>query len=339
MSLYERILGGLYGLALGDSWGMPALLHPDLTWQRYGGWIDRLLPAPQDHPVHGGLPAGRVTDDTEQAFAVAEAILAHGGVTVEGVAAAIVGWYDRVGGDGCPFVGPSTRRAVLRLKQGVSPYETGLHGDTNGGAMRAGVVGLIHPGDAEAAARDAALQCIPTHHTDVAMSAAAAVAAAVAEALRPGAELDDLVAAGIRGAEVGRRLGPVWMGASVARRIALAVEIARRPAGERERIRDLYDLVGSTLAASEAVPSAFGVLVMGEGDPVRTAVYAAALSGDADTVGAMACCIAGAWRGVQAFPPDVRAQLARANPELAFEPLAARLTEFARARGGPGAGL
>ncbi|HEY3228153.1 MAG TPA: ADP-ribosylglycohydrolase family protein, partial [Roseiflexaceae bacterium] len=67
MSLYDQILGGLYGQALGDAWCMSALLTPDQTWQRYGGWIDRFYPGPDDHPVHAGLPPGRITDDTEQA--------------------------------------------------------------------------------------------------------------------------------------------------------------------------------------------------------------------------------------------------------------------------------
>ncbi len=325
MSWYDRILGGLLGQALGDAWGMPALLNPRETWERFGGWIEALMPAPPDHPVHAGLPAGRVTDDTEQAFAVAEALLRQGRVTVQGVAEAIVAWFDAVGGSHCPFVGPSTRRAVERLKRGVSPHEAGRGGDTNGGAMRASVVGLVHPAEPEIAAQEGALQCVPTHNTDVAMSGAAAVAAAVAEAMCPQATLEDIVAAGIRGAEAGRRLGPPWMGASVARRIELAVEIASADSPPLDRIFRLYDLVGSTLATTEAVPSAFGILAMAQGDPVQAARYAAALSGDADTVGAIACAIAGAWKGAGAIPSAVVETLQRANPHLDFQGLARRL--------------
>jgi ADP-ribosylglycohydrolase len=329
MSRFERILGGLLGQALGDAWGMPALLNPRATWQKFGGWIEELVPAPDDHPVHAGLPAGRVTDDTEQAFALAEALLRCGGVTVEGVAEAIVAWYDAVDGDRCPFVGPSTRRAVTKLKKGTDPYEAGLGGDTNGGAMRASVVGLAYPADPEMAARQAALQCVPTHNTDVAMSGAAAVAAAVAEALCPEATLEDIVAAGIRGAETGRGLGPQWMGASVARRIELAVEIASASMPPLERIYRLYDIVGSTLATTEAVPAAFGILTMAKGEPLQAARYAAALSGDADTVGAMACAIAGAWMGASAFPKETVDKLVQSNPHLDFHGLARRLEGFA----------
>lgn len=328
MSRYEHILGGLLGQALGDAWGMPALLNPRSTWQRFGGWIAELVAAPSDHPVHAGLPAGRVTDDTEQAFAVAEAVLKYGRVSVQGVAEAILAWYDAVDGDRCPFVGPSTRRAVARLKSGVSPYEAGLGGDTNGGAMRASVVGLFHPADPETAAREGALQCVPTHNTDVAMSGAAAVAAAVAEALCPDATFEDIVSAGIRGAEAGRELGPQWMGASVARRIELALEIASAPVPAIERIYRMYDIVGSTLATTEAVPAAFGILAMAQAEPLEAAKYAAALSGDADTVGAIACAIAGAWRGAAGFPPNVVDRLIEANRHLDFQGLASRIESF-----------
>lgn len=329
MTLYDHILGGLYGQALGDGWCMPAMLTPDQTWERYGGWIDRFLPGAADHPVHGGLPPGRITDDTEQAFQLAAAIAEDGGVTLDGAVRAVLRWYDYVGGESCPYIGPSTRRAVKQLLAGADPRASGRGGDTNGAAMRVSVVGLIHPGDVAGAARDAATQSIPTHNTDVAMAGAAAVAGAVAAALAPGAQLDDILRAGVAAAEIGRTLGPAYMGASVARRIELAVAIARKLGEPRARIQELYDIVGSTLAISESVPAAFGVLAMAAGDPLQTATYAAALAGDADTVGAMACAIAGAWRGAGAFPADIVATIKSANPELDFEGTARALTQLA----------
>ncbi len=309
MSLKDKILGGLYGQALGDAWGMPAYFDFDHTWTAYGGWITSLLPAPPDHPVHAGLPAGRITDDSEQAFSLARAFIEHGGVTLEAVVEAIVAWYDRVGGDTSPYVGPSTRRGVQALKRGEDPHSTGTWGDTNGAAMRISPVGLLHPGDPLGAVADAVTACIPTHNTNVAISGACAVAAAIAVALTDGVTLDAMVAAGVLGAEIGRSKGRSWLGPSVARRIQMAVEIARRPGDARARLRELYDVIGTSLSVPETVGSAFGVLVMAEGDPQQAAIYAANLSGDADTVGAIACAMAGAYAGIGAFSPDVLATL------------------------------
>jgi ADP-ribosylglycohydrolase len=309
MILKDKILGGLYGQALGDAWGMPAYFDPDDTWKTFGGWIDRFLPGPDDHHVHAGLPAGRITDDSEQAFSLAQAYIEAGGVTLPATVKAIVDWYDRINGDQSPYVGPSTRRGVLALKRGDDPMKTGSWGDTNGAAMRVSVVGLLHPSDPIGAVEDAYISCIPTHHTNVAISGAGAVAAAIAVAMREDATLDAIIAAGLLGAELGRAKGNRWLGPSVTRRIETAVQIARRGGDSRAQLRALYDEVGTSLAIAETVGSAFGVLLMAEGDPQQTAVYAANLSGDADTVGAIACAIAGAYKGISAFNPEVIAVL------------------------------
>ncbi|MDX2159826.1 MAG: ADP-ribosylglycohydrolase family protein [bacterium] len=299
-SLSEKILGGLYGQALGDAWAMPAYFDMDQTWRAFG-WIEQFLPAPADHDVHAGLPAARITDDSEQAFSLAHEYIAAGGVTLPATVKAIVEWYDRTGGDQSLYVGPSTRRGVQALKRGDDPRTTGLMGDTNGAAMRVSVVGLLHPGDPVSAVRDAAISCLPTHGTNVAISGASAVAAGVAMALHDAATVDSIVAAGIIGAELGRQHGRKWLAASVTRKIEQAVAIGRKPGDERSRLRELYDSVGTSLAITETVGSAFGVFVMADGDPQRAAVLAAALSGDADTIGAIACAIAGAYRGIGAF--------------------------------------
>jgi ADP-ribosylglycohydrolase len=330
--LYEHILGGVFGQALGDAYAMPAYLRPDVTWERYGGWIEEFLPGPSDHPVHHGLAAGQVTDDTQQAFALAHAILEEGGVTVEAAAKALVQWYDSIGGDHTPYIGPSTRRAVQALKSGADPHTTGTRGDTDGGAMRICPVGLINLGNYEQAVLDTVAACTPSHNTDVAISGAAAVAGAIAVALKPGSTLQDILTAGRESAVAGQGHGHPWLGASVPRRIDLALEIVDQPSSPYDRIVDLYDIVGSTLATSEAVPSAFGILALAEGDVMDCARFAAALSGDADTVGAMACAIAGAWHGVEAFPQDILETLETVNTQLDFRGVARGLTSLAEER-------
>lgn len=328
--LLDKIKGGLYGQALGDAWAMPALVHPDETWERYGGWIEDLLPAPDDHPVHHGMPAGRITDDTEQAFALAEVIIEDGKVSIAGAARAIVAWYLRIGGDTSPYVGPSTRRAVQAILRGADLEQTGRFGDTNGAAMRISPVGLIHPGDLTGAVQDTYLASAPTHHTDVAISGACAVAGAISTALRPGATLDEIIQAGQSAANQGRKMGYRWMGASISYRIVQAVEIARSPSPPRQRLQALYDQVGTSLFVPESIPAAFGVLAMAEGQPRQCAIYAAALSGDADTIAAMACAIAGAWVGTRAFDPTHIRLLRQVNPELDFERVAEGLWRLAQ---------
>ena len=300
-SLHNKILGCLYGQALGDAFAMPAQVHPDDTARSFG-WLDSWQAAPDDHIVHAGLPAGRITDDSEQAFSIAQAVIEAGAVTLEAAVAGIVSWYERVDGDNSPYVGPSTRRGVQALKAGQDPRTTGLWGDTNGAPMRIAPIGALHPGDIEAALRDTVTICMPTHFTQPAVSGAAAVSAAVAIAMLEGSSLDDVIRAGLRGAALGAKQGRPWFGCSVAFKIEQALAIAHARDDIPRRLRRIFDEVGATLNVPETVGAAFGVLAMAHGDPKETAILAANLSGDADTIGAIACAMAGAYAGYDAIP-------------------------------------
>ena len=302
-NMLNKILGCLYGQALGDAFAMPAQVHPDDT-ERAFGWLDSWQPAPDDHIVHAGLPAGRITDDSEQAFSIAQAVIDAGGVTLEAAVNGLVAWYDRVDGDNSPYVGPSTRRGLNALKRGENPRETGLWGDTNGAPMRIAPIGLLQPGDIEGAVADAVTVCMPTHFTGPAVSGAAAVAAAVAQAVVDGVSLEDVITAGLRGAALGATHGRRWFGCSVPFKIEQALEIANGGADARIRLRRLFDEVGATLNVPETVGAAFGILAMAQGDPKQTAILAANLSGDADTIGAIACAMAGTYAGFDAIPAE-----------------------------------
>lgn len=330
--LLQKIKGGFYGQAFGDAWAMPAYLNPQQTWDRYGGYIETFLDGPKDHPVHHNLTAGQVTDDTEQAAAIAEIIIQEGKVTAKGVAQALVNWYQRIGGDDSPYVGPSSRRAIQAIMRGEDLEQVGRFGDTNGAAMRISPVGLINPGNVQQAIKDAATSCIPSHNTDVAVSGAAAVAGAIAAALVPNSTLEDVVNAAVTAADAGRQYGNVWLGASIPRRILWAVDLVSTDKPVRERLQDVYDLVGTSLAMSEVVPAAIGIFVISEGDPTRAAILSAALSGDADTVAAIACAIAGAWKGIEAFQTAHLKTLEEANPWLDFNGLVDGLYQLALQR-------
>src|SRR5947207_15845897 len=71
-----RALGALYGLAIGDALGMPteSRSRPDIV-ARYGGLLSGFEPGPPDQPLAPALPAGTVTDDTEQAVVPAQLIV------------------------------------------------------------------------------------------------------------------------------------------------------------------------------------------------------------------------------------------------------------------------
>jgi ADP-ribosylglycohydrolase len=260
------------------------------------------------------MPAGAVTDDTEQAVLLGRLLLS-GRVDPGELAAALTAWdRDMAARGSLDLLGPSTRRAVDAVLAGTPPEDAGASGDTNGAAMRIAPVGILFPPDNLEALVDAVHQASRvTHNTSVALAGASAVAAAVSTGVS-GADADGAgiasgagrVAAATGAAVAAARLGAErghWVaGADVAARIEWAVGlVAGRPAEEAAEV--ICTLVGTSLATQESVPAAFAVLSAVPGDPWRACLLAASLGGDGDTIAAMAGAIGGACHGLAAFPP------------------------------------
>lgn len=302
---FDRALGALVGGALGDAMGMPTQTLSPAAIEAIWGRVEEFVPPPPDHPVSAGLPAGAVTDDTEQTLLLAK-LLAEGRKPFDAGAwaAALIAWEADVRRRGLlDLLGPSTKRAVEAIGRGVPPEEAGRFGDTNGAAMRAGPVGiLVPPAPLEALVDRVEETCRPTHNTGLAISGAAAVAAAVSAAIE-GADWPEAAALAIHAAEKGERRGHWAAGARVGRRIAWALDLVRgRPRGEA--IDLVRDLLGTSVAVQESAPAAFAVVEVAGGEPWDCATIAANLGGDTDTIGAIAAGMAGALQGFSRLPQD-----------------------------------
>jgi ADP-ribosylglycohydrolase len=298
----DRARGALYGLAIGDALGMPtqSLSREQIT-ERWGPLLTGFEPAPPGHPIAAGLPAGAVTDDTEQAVLLARLLL-QGPIEPRELASALAGWEREMAARGSlDLLGPSTRRAVEAVLAGTPPEEAGAAGDTNGAAMRIAPVGVATPSDDLPALVDQVHRASRvTHDTSLALAGAAAVAAAVSAGV-DGARVDAATGIAIGAARLAARRGHWVAGADVAARIRWAVDLVkdREPDDAAELI---YTLVGTSLAPQESVPAAFAVLSAVPGNPWRACLLAASLGGDCDTIAAMAGAIGGACHGLAAFP-------------------------------------
>ena len=110
MTARDRALGALYGLAVGDALGMPTQALPrDVVAQLFGE-LDGFRAGPAENELSAGLPAGRTTDDTDQAVIVAECLVAgRGRVDPDRLASRLLGWQDRmVAAGSADLLGPST---------------------------------------------------------------------------------------------------------------------------------------------------------------------------------------------------------------------------------------
>jgi len=306
----DRAMGALIGGALGDALGMPTqLLSPARIAEFYGRVEDFVAPV-DDHPVSKGLPAGAITDDTEQALLLGR-ILVESGDRFDHArwVNALLDWERDVKARGSyDLLGPSTKRAIDAINDGVPAEEAGRGGDTNGAAMRIGPVGIMMPpAPLDALVAKVAETCRATHNTSIAIASAAAVAAAVSSGVA-GSDWRAASEHAIAAARLGAPLGHWVTGGDIAARIGWAQELVRAKA-EKDAIKLIVDLVGTGVASQESVPAAFAVLEVAQGDAWRAAVIAANLGGDTDTVGAIAAGMAGACEGLSRLPQDRIARL------------------------------
>jgi ADP-ribosylglycohydrolase len=141
----SRARGALYGLAIGDALGMPTqMLSRAQIRARWGELLTGFEPAPPGHPIAAGLPAGAITDDTEQAVLLGRLLVkSHGTIDPNELARALVNWERKMAERGSlDLLGPSTRHACAAILAGVPPDEAGATGATNGAAMRIAPVGI-----------------------------------------------------------------------------------------------------------------------------------------------------------------------------------------------------
>ena len=328
---FAKAHGCLAGLALGDALGCPTeFLTPDQIVSEYG-WVEGLVAAPSWHP-HSALPIGRVTDDTEQALALAGVYLRDGCMTAEASAQALLEWADAQGEYLELYLGPSTRKALEALRGGADPRQSGGAGKTIGAAMRVPPVGIVRAGDLDGALADAVEASLPTHGTTLALSGAAAVACAVAVAMGEDADLQEVLEAGMEGAVRGRAFGTWAWTPPLEKRIELALRLVRQADSETAALRALYDYVGVDLTVAESIPTAFGLVALAEGEPMRAVRFAANVGGDTDTIGAIAGAICGALRGINAVDEVLLAEVERVN-DLDLATVAQGLIQVRSTRG------
>ena len=311
----DRAVGALTGLAIGDALGMPSQSLPRAVIRdRYGDLIDGFRPGPPDHPLAAGLPAGSVTDDTEQAVLLARLVIdGQGTVDPGALATALLAWEDSMRARGSlDLLGPSTRRALDALLAGADPGETGRTGTTNGAAMRITPVGVATASaDLDLLVDRVVAASRVSHDTGVALAGAAAVAAAVSAGV-DGAAVPEAIGVAVRAARRASARGNWVAAADVATRITWATGLVRSL--PPEQVLDLvYRLVGTSLATQESVPAAFAIAAACPGDAWLACRMAASAGGDCDTIAAITGAICGACLGADAFPPDAVATVLAVN--------------------------
>lgn len=310
---FSRAYGALAGLALGDALGMPTqAMSPEQIRAVYGR-ITGLVDGDASQPYAPGMPAGSVTDDTEQALLIASLLIrgrgsSSGRVALNAVefAHALLAWEDSMIERGSlDLLGPSTKAALERVRAGEDPLTVGGEGTTNGAAMRVTPIGIaVSTEDPEAFAEAVWSSCRVTHATRQGFQSAALVAAAVSmgidAARSPSLDLRSLLWKAVTYVDSLPERGAWTPDPDVVAATRRAMQLAVNPASSS--LECLVEQVGTSVASAHAIPMAFALLAH---DPSpRALLDAANIGGDTDTIGAIAGAILGAALGVEVLPAD-----------------------------------
>ncbi|WP_040167192.1 ADP-ribosylglycohydrolase family protein [Microbacterium gorillae] len=331
--LVDRATGALLGLAIGDALGMPTQTLTRAQIAATYGPITGFRDATADQPIAPGLPAGTITDDTEQALMLARLLIeGHGRIDPRTFADALAAWEeDMIARGSQDLLGPSTKAAIAAIQAGAGPDDDpGRNGTTNGAAMRIAPVGIaVAPGPDLLPAVVSASRL--THNTGPGLASAAAVAAAVSAALT-GAPTAAILTAGIEAADALADAGNHVSADPVGDRIRTAVA-AVAGLDETVALEVIATRVGTSVAANESIPAAFALIARFGDQPFTALCHAAAIGDDTDTIGAIAGAILGAQHGTAAWPDEVTDTVIRVNhldlPPVVADLLALR-TESAR---------
>ncbi len=283
----DRVLGCLVGGLVGDAMGTPTEgMEPEDIAGEFG-WVTAV--------------SGSGTDDSAMRSLLCEALLATDGY------AGPDDWAERWIANGDLFTGPLRPKFFVSVLQTAEKLAMGHDSRSvatgnmasSSSAMCIAPVGIVNAGNPRAAASQAWSLGSLIHQGPVSFcaDAAAAVAAAVAIAVVPGASLDEVL--GAARATLHPRYGAV-MRDLIGRSLTLGAR-----SKDYEAFRDAFHRSFRQPVACdsrETVPAVFGLLALAEGDPGRCVEYAANFGRDTDTIGAMVGSISGALAGATSLP-------------------------------------
>ena len=328
----ERILGALYGQALGDAMGMPSELWPRSRVKAHFGWIDQFLPGPAENNAACYFNRAEFTDDTSMALCLADAIVeCHGQINPDIIGRNILAWAEGFDAFNKNVLGPTSKIALNAIRDGKPVADLENNGVTNGAAMRVSPLGCLLPAtNLDSFIDEVALASSPTHKSDLAVAGAVVIAWAISRAIEGHswiAIVDSLPAVARQAQE--KRI--TTFSASLAARLELALCVVRNAHGVESASEQLYQLIGAGTSTIESVPCAIAMVELAQGDPNRCAVLCANLGGDTDTIGAMATAICGALGGISAINPSLKQQLDDVN-HLDFKRYATALARYREQR-------
>jgi ADP-ribosylglycohydrolase len=287
--LFKKTLGCLLGGLIGDAIGTPTEGQNYRQIEAQFGWVD-------DFDCGG-------TDDTVMKDLLAEALIRTDGyATLDDWAQVWLDRWDAIFGDKLTKFFVSVIHTAQKLRHHSVPRMAALGNmPSSSSAMCISPVGIVNacrPAQAALQAYNLA-SLIHVHDVSFCQDGAASMAAAVAEAMNPEADVESVLRSAT-GAIV------QISGREMLDRIGCTLQLARQTGDYRAFREAVYAqperfFCRITCDSRETIPLTLALFWLAEGDLERSVTYAANLGRDADTIASMCGAIAGALGGVDAI--------------------------------------
>ncbi len=322
----KHIYDALVGLAYGDSLGMPVEMWPRECGIKKVGRVEQLLPGQPGNLITSNLVKGEITDDTHISMVLCQQLIEEGDIIPEHFLYRLMNWVDN-NEKNAKLIGTSTQKAVELVRQGYSLEEICLFGETNGGAMRIAPVGIFFDlREFDTFMSKVHLSCSPTHNSAVAISGAAAIAAAVSYGVHVGDDIDEMLFWVRRAAIAGRKFGRDLGYPHIEKRLDLIFSLFDQNKDEDLREEILHTALGTSVQTIDSVPTSLAAVVYCQGRIKDALYFTANLGGDTDTISAMTGAICGALNGTNQIPEEDIELIEKVN-NINFAALAERISQ------------
>ncbi|AZV57268.1 ADP-ribosylglycohydrolase family protein [Clostridium sp. AWRP] len=296
----NKILGALYGMAIGDAMGMPSEFWTRRKIKEYFGKIEGFLEGPKESELAMYYAKGQFTDDTGEAIAILKSLIKTNFVPDKNdIADELIKWAIAHNAFEYNILGPSSKAALMAIREGKDPEEFTCKAETNGAAMRIAPIGCLFSCED----KDNLIEYVVnvssvTHNTDVALGGASMVAMAVSSALED-KSWDEIIKNSIEAYTKAKSFGAETFSPSLLERLNLGLYYADKYKDDSESfLQKIFDVIGTGVLTSESVPAAMSIAYYAK-EPELCSIMCANLGGDTDTIGAMATAICGAKSGIE----------------------------------------
>lgn len=323
----SKILGVLYGMAIGDAMGMPPeLWSRERFLKKYGKIVDFMDGDPENE-ISYQYKRGNFTDDTAQALTILDSLIETDFVPdAENIARHILKWARKEHAFENNILGPTSKVTLELFERGECAKKYADQAVSNGAAMRIPPIGtLFHPRQKEELCDYVLAVSHVTHSSDITIAGASMIAMAVASVVEYG-DRDQMIEDVLSVETYAKSLGESTVSASLGTRIRYGIELAKKYASEEETfLEELYNLMGAGVNTADSVPCAIAIAYYSF-DVRKCALLCANLGGDTDTIGAMATAICGGAHGMDGILPEDIQLIQEANG-VDFEPYAEIIKE------------